>query len=1435
MILLLYYAVSATICCATFYFKFELFHCKHILSFKQSTVLNLIVSISLVSDDETSSIASTDSASSSKNKTNHGQAAISADALAAGTAEAAAVDCQDMTAAVTKEITVAVTDKITVAVTDEVTAVVVQESTADDPIVKSHPLQLVDVGVIGETSVDKLKGDAAVSTHVRDEHSLSRQVQCGKKPDNQIRGNQVTESFHVADVVLNVLTEGRDARSADANASAAANNVIPSPSGAMSVKPAESMYVCTDEIDEETERRLLEEDIEEQEERGRLEELEEDEKLIEEELEDMREEEAVLGENRSFLSSELEDEEEDEEPVVGENTSLLSTELELDHDSENVELAAVAQLAINKNETEGTTERFQEKVESKPSPSEESLSEGAGGVNINHLEQSLLAFDREREAAMAKTSSKGVDSERATLTLPDLSSPNFSDKMKGKSTRVISTNVTKETSLPSHNYTLKTSTSAAGISDNGNNSGAETSASLSALPESPSDTAHEALLRKLSQSGVSFILPSSGNLKIKKSVGVLKESEAGGGAGNFSENNGDRKGAGNANGADQNNGGSGGGDADGDDGEKGSGDDGKKHHFGDSDEEEQEDEEEDEEDEIDEDENYSKLDEELLSSKANHSDKAEITNSSLQASVSISSISDSLLNNFGSSITKTRQLLHSPDVNSSSDASGRDGNTATMSSLNSSISISRSVSNYSGGNINGNDGNDNDASESNLKSSSSSIDLITSNPSLSVSASTKNNSANCDGSTTLSSLSSNPCISISSSSSITITQPKNSNSQIPLLSSSVTASLASAKRKSDELDDSDYDDVGEKSQKMLRFEASDAADNSSDEDSRDEPSAEGNDAEERQRKMDLQTAAIESQLGSAVSFTLRNNTSVTISDANKKSSNSSKKDASSKPKLEDDNDENILDPVMKNIDIKRVSCDEDKKTRRSSSENSSAMESSTVDSLNNIKVSNAITISSISSHTSTSKTRNDSSSSPDSGLSSSLSSLLPSISISKSNSSDMNNSNKNCVSLPSGVTVSSSVSVIKNLSDKSNSHSSERHSSSVRHGSNERHGSNDQDDTSASRLLETSMKGAKEMSSLMQLNKDMDVKPVLNEKGTIISQEVTSGSNITAGNSKEKSKSPSAGNKEGTHFPAGVDTSKLNSSISIIAVSTSSEKSRATSTTAPSRPCSGISARSTSTSPANSSSSASPAVGNISVKGSSSLLQSSQDSLVPPPPPLSQQQQHLSSAAMRNVTMLSGVTMRGGPGCGIRGGLQLPGGGVTGMRPLNCPPLRPQQPGLGVGPTNCLPPEAGPLSQQLHQCSHKLAEIMRVSLEEVLAGLIASGSPEARVAALQLELERTSWRHQQEMAEVRHNTDIMLGEMRASLEAEKHRALEEVRILHPFILSSFFLLLTNNFSRRDGTGRASVYKSNRRCDLTVERQSIIPDGTSLVKVGTRVL
>ena len=129
-------------------------------------------------------------------------------------------------------------------------------------------------------------------------------------------------------------------------------------------------------------------------------------------------------------------------------------------------------------------------------------------------------------------------------------------------------------------------------------------------------------------------------------------------------------------------------------------------------------------------------------------------------------------------------------------------------------------------------------------------------------------------------------------------------------------------------------------------------------------------------------------------------------------------------------------------------------------------------------------------------------------------------------------------------------------------------------------------------------------------------------------------------------------------------------------------------------------------------------------------------------------------------------------------GLQMQGGSTK--APITSPGLRmiaSTPPAILMGgarmPVRHLPPDAGPLSLELHKHSQKLAEMMRNSLEEVLAGLISLGTPEARLAALQLELERCNWRHQQEVIEIRHNADVMLVEMRANMDAEKQRAVEE--------------------------------------------------------------
>ncbi|XP_047736969.1 uncharacterized protein LOC108677761 isoform X2 [Hyalella azteca] len=449
--------------------------------------------------------------------------------------------------------------------------------------------------------------------------------------------------------------------------------------------------------------------------------------------------------------------------------------------------------------------------------------------------------------------------------------------------------------------------------------------------------------------------------------------------------------------------------------------------------------------------------------------------------------------------------------------------------------------------------------------------------------------------------------------------------------------------------------------------------------------------------------------------------------------------------LKSSSTEDLIESVLKRGCLARLSQSDDSNDsenkpstpRRKSSDSNSDTAADTLS-----RISKQVSISSVSAKA---PSKRDSSS-PDSALSSSLSALGSSISISISSAS---------VSNTSSMVSSSSVSVIRNL---------ERNTAKSQKSSNDEVASEKSNDTSQS------SKAAKEIPGLAR---DVDIKPTLDASGRVITsgsvkESSPSTATATSGSSTASDQKTRSSPKKEDQSPnsiSGVDTSKINASVSIIAVSTMAEKSRATSTTASSRPSSGTSARSNSSSPGHSSR-ASPAVGNISIKGSS-LLQETLPT-VPPPPPLSQAQQTATSMSrgmnfaapgaingpVRNVAMMRGMA----PGLVVGGGR------------MACPPLRPQNM-QGVVP----PPEAGHLSQQLHQHSHKLAEIMRASLEEVLSGLVVAGTPEARVAALQLELERSNWRHQQEVMEVRHNSDIMLGEMRASLEAEKHRAVEEMR------------------------------------------------------------
>lgn len=75
----------------------------------------------------------------------------------------------------------------------------------------------------------------------------------------------------------------------------------------------------------------------------------------------------------------------------------------------------------------------------------------------------------------------------------------------------------------------------------------------------------------------------------------------------------------------------------------------------------------------------------------------------------------------------------------------------------------------------------------------------------------------------------------------------------------------------------------------------------------------------------------------------------------------------------------------------------------------------------------------------------------------------------------------------------------------------------------------------------------------------------------------------------------------------------------------------------------------------------------------------------------------------------------------------------------------------------------------------KLVDFMRGTLEDLFRELASQGSLEAQVKALQLEMEKMQWRHQQELSEVKHNADLILLELRQSMENEKQKAIGDVK------------------------------------------------------------
>lgn len=96
---------------------------------------------------------------------------------------------------------------------------------------------------------------------------------------------------------------------------------------------------------------------------------------------------------------------------------------------------------------------------------------------------------------------------------------------------------------------------------------------------------------------------------------------------------------------------------------------------------------------------------------------------------------------------------------------------------------------------------------------------------------------------------------------------------------------------------------------------------------------------------------------------------------------------------------------------------------------------------------------------------------------------------------------------------------------------------------------------------------------------------------------------------------------------------------------------------------------------------------------------------------------------------------------------------------------------------DCIYPSgAGPVSQILINNSYKMADFFRSVIEDTLSDLSNnSGALEAKYKVLELEIEKLKHCHQQEIAKLKHNSDLVLCEMRKNMEVEKTRIINEVR------------------------------------------------------------
>ncbi|XP_054270059.1 MYND-type zinc finger-containing chromatin reader ZMYND8 isoform X3 [Macrosteles quadrilineatus] len=90
--------------------------------------------------------------------------------------------------------------------------------------------------------------------------------------------------------------------------------------------------------------------------------------------------------------------------------------------------------------------------------------------------------------------------------------------------------------------------------------------------------------------------------------------------------------------------------------------------------------------------------------------------------------------------------------------------------------------------------------------------------------------------------------------------------------------------------------------------------------------------------------------------------------------------------------------------------------------------------------------------------------------------------------------------------------------------------------------------------------------------------------------------------------------------------------------------------------------------------------------------------------------------------------------------------------------------------------EVGPAHAKLEEVVQKVVTFVRTTFEEMLkASDPNSDALEAMKQSQQLEIEKLRWQHKQEINELKHNTDLVVMEMRSNMEADKQRSLIDLK------------------------------------------------------------